>query len=89
MGQNWASLIVKCLVLLIIPNLENKLVLSNMNYLVYLRELFKVYPKISCLAVIKDVLNVNNLELIVETLKKSRSNLYLDISITLLMVTNY
>ena len=54
MGQNWASLIVKCLVFLIIKNFENKLVLRNMHYLVYLREMLKLYPKISCLAVMKD-----------------------------------
>ena len=60
-----------------------------MHYLVYLRELFKAYPKISCLAVMKAMLNANHLELMIETLKKSRNNLYLDIIITLLMVTNY
>ena len=75
--------------LLIIPNLEDNLVLRNMHYLVYLRELLKAYPKISCLAVMKSALNANKLELIIETLEESRSNLYLDRIITLLMVTNY
>ena len=89
MGQHWASLIVNCLVLLIIPNSKDNLVLTNMHYLVYLRELLKAYPKISCLTVMKDVLNANNSELMIDTLKESRSNLYLDISIKLLMVKDY
>ena len=89
MGKHWDSLIVKCLVLLIIPNLEDNLVLSNMHYLVYLRELLKAYPKIPCLEVMKDVFNSSHLELIIETLKESRNNLYLDKSINILMVTNY
>ena len=75
--------------LLLILNLENKLVLRNMHYLVYLRDLLKAYPKISYLEVIKAVLNANNLELMIKTLKESRKNLYLDISIKSLMVKNY
>ena len=88
MGQQWASLIVNCLVFLILKNLEKNLVLRNMNYLVYLREMFNAYLNISCLAVMKAVLNENNLELMIENLKESRSKLYLDIRITILMVTN-
>ena len=89
MGQHWNSLLVKCLVFIIIPNLEDNLVLRNIHYLVYLRELLKAYPKISCLSVIKDVFNANHLELMMENIKKSRSNLYFDRRVTLLMVTNY
>ena len=88
-GKHWASLIVKCLVSLIIPNLKNDLILRNMHYLVYLREPLKAQPKISCLEVMKAVLNVNHLKLMIETMKGSRSSLYMDRSITLLMVTNY
>ena len=72
-GQKWARLIVKCSVLLIIPNLEDNLVIRNMHYLVYLRDPSKAYPNISCLAVMKDVLNANNLELMIENIKESMS----------------
>ena len=88
MGHHWASLILKCLVLLIIPNLDDNLFLRNMHYFVYMRELLKAYPKIPCLEVMKSVLNVNHLELIIETLQESRRNLNLDRSITFLMLTN-
>ena len=57
-----------------------------MHCLVYLRELLKAYPNISCLEVIKAVFNTEHLELMIETMKESRNKLYLDISITLLMV---
>ena len=65
MGQHGDSLIIKCLVLLIIPNSEKNFLLRNIHYYIHLRELLKAYTNISCLSVMKAVLNVNHLELII------------------------
>ena len=78
MLQHWALLIIQCLVLLIISKLENNLVLRNMHDFWYLREMLIAYPAISCLALMKAVLNASHLELTIETLNESRRNIYLD-----------
>ena len=49
------------LVLLILSNLENKFVVSNIHYLVYPIELPKAYINIPCFPLIKAMLNVTHL----------------------------
>ena len=86
--QHLASLKVQCLVFLIHPNLENNLVLRKVH-LEYLSELLKASLKTPCLALMKEVLNATHLAHLKENLKESRSDLYLDLRITLLMVIYY
>ena len=78
MVQHSALLTTQCLVLLILANLEYNLVVSKVQYLVFLIELLKAYLKIPCLALMKAVMNTTHLVLMNQNLKESRRELHLD-----------
>ena len=86
MVQHSALLTTQCLVLLIIANLEYNLVISKVDHLVFLIELLKAYLKIPCLALMKAAMNTTHLALMNHTLKESRRDLHLDLSILLTVI---
>ena len=49
-----------------------------MHYLVNMRELLKAYLKVSLFSLMKAVFNATHLELMIETLNESSSDIYLD-----------